>query len=112
MKYPFLVIAGLFLVIYYVTSQLSNSDLSDKPVVISTVNPPEIIMFGSQSCRYCATARTFFKKHQLPYKENDIDESNKHREMFYRLGGQGTPLIIVNKSIIHGFDENLIREAL
>jgi len=69
-------------------------------------------MFGSQSCHYCAIARSFFKKHKLSYTENDIDQSIKHREMFYRLGGQGTPLIIVNKSIIHGFDEKQIRAAL
>ena len=112
MKYPFLIIAGLFLVFYYAVSQLSNSNLSDDPVVINQSNPPEIIMFGSQSCHYCAIARSFFKKHKLAYIEKDIDQSIEHREMFYRLGGQGTPLIIVNKSIISGFDEKQIRNAL
>ena len=112
MKTPFFIIAGLFLVFYYAISQLSNSNLSDEPVVISTQGAPEIIMFGSQSCHYCAIARTFFKKHQLPYTEKDIDLSINDREMFYRLGGQGTPLILVNKSIIHGFDEVLLRKAL
>jgi len=111
-KNPFLVIAGLFLIFYYIVSQLSNNELSDEPVVITKQNPPKIVMFGSQSCNYCAIARSFFKKHSLPYVENDIDQSIEHREMFYRLGGQGTPLIIVNKSIIHGFDEKQIRTAL
>jgi len=112
MKSPILIIAGLFLVFYYAVSQLSNNDLSDEPVVFNKANPPEIVMFGSQSCRYCAVARSFFKKHELPYIEHDIDQSVKHREMFYRLGGQGTPLIIINKSIIRGYDEKQIREAL
>jgi len=112
MKSPIIIIAGLFLILYYAISQLPNNDLSDQPVVFNKENPPEIVMFGSQSCRYCATARSFFKKHNLPYIEHDIDQSIKHRDMFYRLGGRGTPLIIVNKSIIHGFDEKQIREAL
>ena len=111
-KNSFPVIAGLFLIFYYIISQLSNSDLSDEPVVITKQNPPEIMMFASQSCHYCAIARRFFKKHTLPYTENDIDLSIEHREMFYRLGGKGTPLIIVNKSIIYGFDESQIRAAL
>lgn len=112
MKSPFIIIVSLFLLFFYIISQLSNSGLSDEPVHINKSNPPNIIMFSSQSCRYCALARSFFEKHELDYTENDIDLSDKHREMFYRLGGQGTPLIMANKSIIHGFDENLIRRAL
>lgn len=112
MKSPFIIIIGLFLVSFYIVSQLSNNDLSDEPIQIDTDNPPKIIMFSSQSCRYCAIARTFFKKHKLAYTENDIDRSDQHREMFYRLGGQGTPLIMVNRSIVHGFEERLIRNAL
>ena len=111
-KNPFFIIAGLFLIFFYAVSQLSNTGLSDEPVVITKQNPPTIVMFGNQSCHYCAIARSFFKKHNLPYTDHDIERSTKHREMFYRLGGQGTPLIIVNKTIIHGFDEKRIREAL
>jgi glutaredoxin len=111
-KSPILIIAGLFLVFYYAISQLSNSNLSDAPIILNTANPPEIIMFSSQSCHYCAIARSFFKKHNLPYIENDIDQSIEHREMFYRLGGRGTPLVIVNKHIVYGFDEKKIRSFL
>lgn len=112
MNKPFFIILSLFLISYYVVSQLSNDDFSDEPLVLSKAYPPKIIMFSSQSCHYCAVARTFFKKHKLTYTEKDIDMSLKDREMFYRLGGAGTPLIMVNDSIIHGFEENLIRKAL
>jgi glutaredoxin len=111
-KKPLFIILSLFLVSYYVISQLSNDDLSDEPVVISTEQPPEIIMFTNQSCTSCAIARTFFKKHKLAYTEKDIERHAQHREMFYRLGGQGTPLIIINKAIAHGFDEKQIRGML
>lgn len=112
MKNPLFIIAGLFLVVYYVVSQLSNNNLSNEALIIGEINPPEIIMFGSLSCHYCGIARGFFKKHQLAYIEHNIDQSLEHREMFYRLGGQGTPLIIINDSIVHGFDEQQIRQAL
>lgn len=80
--------------------------------MVLTTTPPQIIMFGSQSCEYCKLARHFFDKHQLPYTENDIDISDKHRQTFDILGGKGTPLIIINKELIHGFDEAMIRDAL
>ena len=103
---------AFFLIFYYFFSQLDTHNTFNEPIVFSSNNKPEIIMFGSQSCHYCATARDFFTRHDLNYIENDIDLSLEHRNMFYRLGGQGTPLIIVNKKIIHGFDEKSIREAL
>ena len=92
--------------------RLSAVEIAPDPIVFDKNRPPEIIMFSSQSCHYCDNARQFFNKYQLSYTENDIDISDKHRQMFSILGGKGTPLIIVNKEIIHGFDEDRIRKAL
>ena len=111
-KQPFLIIILLFFASYLIVAKFSSDTLSNSPVVLSKANPPEILMFGTQSCKYCKLARQFFDKHQLPYTEHDIDTSDKHREMFYLMGGKGTPLIIVNGQVIHGFDERYIRENL
>ncbi|MCW9014413.1 MAG: glutaredoxin family protein [Gammaproteobacteria bacterium] len=112
MKNPLIVIAALFLASYFIVDQLANQGLSDEPVVLHKNNPPEIIMFGTPGCTFCIQARQFFDKHQLPYIEHDIESSDKHRQLFYMMGGKGTPLIIVNKQIIHGFEEDLIRQEL
>ena len=112
MKKPIVIIIALFLLFYYAISQLNNNDLTDEALIFDKNNPPSIIMFGSQSCHYCTIARSFFNQHNLPYTENDIDLSLKHRDIFYRLGGQGTPLIIANKTLIHGFDEKQLRQAV
>ena len=112
MKNPVLIIAVLFIAAFALVSHFSTSQFSSEPVVLNHGNPPNIVMFGSQSCKYCAIARAFFAQHALPYTENDIDTSDKHRQMFYLLGGKGTPLIIVNGQLIHGFDETAIRRSL
>jgi len=112
MKRSFFIIAALFLASFTLVSHFSSRSFSDEPVVLTHDNPPEIIMFGTQTCKYCAIARAFFDKHQLLYTEHDIETSDKDMQMFRFLGGTGTPLIIINGEIVHGFDERAIRSNL
>ena len=112
MKTPFFIILVLFISAYILVSQFGKQQYSTESIIFSKSVPPKILMFSSKSCRYCSTARSFFDYHKLSYKERDIDTSDKNRQMFYLMGGKGTPLIIVNKDIIHGFDEYKIRKAL
>ena len=111
-KHPAFIIFSLFIAGYFFIQQYVHQLISDEPVILTKADPPKIIMYGTQSCMYCYVAREFFKKHQLPYTEYDIEQSDKYMQMFYMLGGKGTPLIIVNKEIIYGYDEQLIRDAL
>jgi glutaredoxin len=107
---PLIIAVGL-LIAYGALMQRSGTSLSDEPVVLHH-SPPQIVMFGTRSCMYCQQAREFFKKHNLPYVEHDIELSDEHRRLFDLLGGRGTPLLIINKEIIHGFDERAVRDAL
>jgi len=111
-KHPAFIIFGLLIVGFIFIQQYVHQHISDEPVVLTKADPPHIIMYGTQSCMYCHIAKTFFEKHQLPYTEYDVEKSDKHMKTFSLLGGRGTPLIIVNKEIIHGYDEQQIRNAL
>ncbi len=112
MKNPLIFIVLGFLALFFIVGHYSTNLLSDEPITLTRANPPEIVMFGTQSCKYCHLAKQFFAKHNLPFTEHDIELSDKHRDLFYMMGGRGTPLLIVNGDIIHGFDESLIRAAL
>ena len=112
MKHPFFIIVALFLAAFILVNKFSSPYFSDEPVVLRHGNPPDILMLGTQSCKYCEVARAFFATHDLPYVEHDIEASEKHLQMFYLLGGKGTPLVIINGQVIHGFDETAMRRAL
>ena len=112
MKSPFFIIAALFLAFYMLVSHYSDDSFSSDPVVLKHSQTPSIVMLGTQSCKYCSIARAFFDTHKLAYVEHDIEASDKHMQMFYMLGGRGTPLLIINGQIIHGWDEAAIRDAL
>ncbi len=111
-KHPLFIIFSLFIAGYFFIQQYAQKLISDEPVILTKADPPEIIMYGTKTCMYCYVAKEFFRKHQLPFTEFDIEESDKNMQMFTLLGGRGTPLIIVNKEIIYGYDEQLIRDAL
>ena len=110
--HPVFIIFVLFIAGFFIIQQYTRELISDRPVELHRANPPSIIMYSTRSCMYCYVAREFFKKHQLPYTEYDIELSDKHMQTFYLLGGQGTPLLVINKDIIHGYDEQMIRDAL
>lgn len=109
---PGIIILLLFFLGYFFVNHFAEPQYSNTPVQLSKANPPQIIMYSSYNCKYCELAKAFFKQHKLPYTEYNIDTSDKRAQMFYLLGGRGTPLLIINKEIIHGFDERLIRRAL
>lgn len=108
--FPIVFIIGIVFAMYML-SQHSVNSLSDAPLVLHTTSP-QIVMFGTPSCKYCQQARAFFAKHQLNYIEYDIETNDEQRKMFDLLGGRGTPLIIINKELLHGFDESAVRSAL
>lgn len=112
MKNAFFLIPVLFVAAFMLVGPFSSENLSDAPVVLTHADPPNILMLGTQSCRYCKVARSFFSSHKLPYVEHDIEVSDKHLQMFYLLGGKGTPLLIINGQVIHGWDEQAVRDAL
>lgn len=111
-KNVFLLFVIAFLLMFFLVERYSSTDFSEQPVALNKTQKPEITMFGTRSCKYCATARAFFEYHHLPFQENDIETSEKNLNLFYMLGGKGTPLLIVNGVIIYGFDEKAIRQAL
>lgn len=101
----------VLVVLAYASSRLSQLH-SDKALVFDKSNPPEILMLSTQSCNYCKKARAFFREHQLSFTELDIETSDKNMQMFQLLGGRGTPLIVIDGRILHGFEESEIRHTI
>ncbi len=116
-KQPAVIVITLFILGLFIVRHFSSQLISDEPVVLTKADPPVIIMYSThmystQSCMYCYVAKQFFKKHNLPYTEYDIEASEKNMKTFRILGGRGTPLLIINGEIIYGYDERLMRQAL
>jgi glutaredoxin len=75
------------------------ADLQVKPVV----------MYATEWCGYCRKARAYFRKHNIPYTEHDIEKSESALKAFRMLGGRGVPLIVVGDQRMSGFSEGGFR---
>ena len=67
---------------------------------------PNITIYASETCSYCAAARMLLKKKGLAYHEVLVSrDPEKHEEMIARSGGQSVPQIFIGEQAIGGFDE-------
>jgi len=69
-------------------------------------------MYGVPDCGYCRKARQYFADHGIDYTEYNINKSSKRLKEFRRLGGRGTPLILIDGRKIHGFNTQVIEATL
>ena len=63
----------------------------------------KLIMYTTSSCGYCAKARKYFAKQSIPFKEKNIETSEKYNREFKKIGGKGVPVILWGKNKMNGF---------
>ena len=70
----------------------------------AVAQPGDILMVSSTTCSYCTRARTWMTEQQVPFTECFIEQDAACAATFQRLGGQGTPTLLVRGQVIVGFD--------
>ena len=78
----------------------------------ATHGQPEVVLYATSWCGYCAAARRFFQEHGIAYVERDVERSSEDAATLERLGGVGVPLIVVGEDVIKGYDEGALRAVL
>ena len=73
---------------------------------------PEVVMYATSDCGYCAKARAYFDARGVAFEERDIDASPEARREWKEKGGVGTPLILINGRHFQGFDQSGLDAAL
>ncbi len=73
---------------------------------------PEVILYGTTWCGYCAAAREFFDANGIRYTEYDTEKTTEGYEGHRKLGGGGVPLIVVGGDVMHGYNEAGLRQVL
>lgn len=73
----------------------------------------KVTIYSTPTCTYCHAAKEFFTQNNIEYTEYDVaaDEA-KRTEMVDKSGQMGVPVIDIEGTIIVGFDEPRIKEAL
>jgi len=71
-------------------------------------------IYSSPFCTFCLLAKNFLKKHGIEYEDINVQENEQEARKIMELTGQTTiPVIIIDdKEILIGFDEEKLRKAL
>lgn len=88
-----------------------------KPGAVSSVSPPrksqpEVTLYATTWCGYCAATRQLFDANGIEYTEHDIERSTEAATTHRRLGGVGVPLIVVGDTVFKGYNPQELHAEL
>jgi len=72
----------------------------------------KVVIYTTRRCGYCKKAKAWFSRKGIAYKEYDVENSNKGRRDYKKLGGRGVPIILVGEQRLNGFSEGRLGAAL
>ncbi|OGD67448.1 NrdH-redoxin [Candidatus Campbellbacteria bacterium RIFOXYC2_FULL_35_25] len=74
----------------------------------------KVIIYSTPTCTYCLMAKDFFREKGVEFEEIDVSGSEEKREELLKLtdGQMGVPVIVIDGTVVFGFDKNGIEELL
>ncbi|MDL0432790.1 glutaredoxin domain-containing protein [Marinobacter sp. TBZ242] len=102
------VVVGAFL-IAMLPAFSGAAEVYDKPPEQAI---PQVVLFSQPFCPGCEAAKDYFQTNEIPYVEFDITASTQARKTFERLGGRGTPLLLIDGQRVHGFSIPAVEQGL
>ncbi len=73
----------------------------------------EVTVYSTPTCPWCVKAKEFLKANKVDFKEVNVAEDEKGKEeMIEKSGQMGVPVIVIDDTVIVGFDEDELKKAL
>ena len=71
----------------------------------------KVIVYTSNTCGYCVTAKDYLKSNNVEFEEGNISEAMFRKELM-ALGFMSVPVIKIDDEIVLGFDKDRIDTLL
>jgi glutaredoxin-like YruB-family protein len=73
----------------------------------------DVKIYSTESCIWCKKAKAFFKENKVKYTNIDVGNNQENVKKMVEISGQtGTPVIVVDKKVMVGFDEDKLKKLL
>lgn len=109
-----ILVSVITFVVVLVTYQ-SGSEIQDlifpKPN-FAELHDGKVILYATSWCGYCEKTRQFLNENSIPFYEYDIEKSSAGHDQYRAIGGRGVPVLLVNKSVIRGYNPDEILKYL
>ena len=63
----------------------------------------KVVMYSTTWCRVCKKAKAYFQQNKIPFKEYDVETSEKGKRDYEKLKGRGVPIVLIGKHRMDGF---------
>ncbi len=74
---------------------------------------PKVKIYSTPTCPYCMKAKEFFKENNIEFENIDVAGNQEAaNEMIEKSGQMGVPVIEIDGTIIVGFDQPKVKQAL
>ncbi len=72
-----------------------------------------VTVYSTKTCPWCIKVKEYLDSLNVAYETIDVgSDKEAAREMVQKTGQRGVPVILVEETIIVGFDKNALDEAL
>ena len=72
-----------------------------------------VTIYSTPTCHFCQMAKEYFKANNVPYENFDVaSDMEKRKEMMEKSGQLGVPVILIDNSVVIGFDKPRLAQLL
>lgn len=75
-------------------------------------NATAVVIYTTEWCPYCKALRKTLQQYSIPYTEYDTEKSLHGLAGYWALGGHGVPISVIGEEVLHGYDGQVITDAL
>lgn len=98
----------IFLVAVIVVNWGAINRFIDPPPDYSIAHDGKVILYATSWCGYCQKARELLNDNNIAFHEYDVEDSEEGRQQYDRLGGKGVPVLLINGTVVDGYDPSKI----
>lgn len=78
---------------------------------VQVQNTKKVRLYMTTWCPYCRLMEQFLIASKIPYKRMDVENNAAAAEDYKKIGGDGVPFVVVNETVINGYDPEAVKEA-
>jgi glutaredoxin 3 len=72
-----------------------------------------VTIYSTPTCHFCQMAKEFFTEHNVPFTNYDVSvDADKRNEMIQLTGQLGVPVIVLDGSVMVGYDKDKLATKL
>jgi glutaredoxin-like YruB-family protein len=73
----------------------------------------QVAIYSTPTCPYCKKAKDYFTEKGISYTDYNVaQDRDKAKEMIQKSGQMGVPVILIGDTVIVGFNQAKVEEAL